>query len=89
MCPLPKIIRKPWEAIRFRHSGRVWVVMLPPHIRLGTPGARFNYLARQCPGDYDPNMPSVSVLNVLINVILGNQAKRTCEGRGDLTNISR
>jgi len=27
MCPLPKIIRKPREANRFRHSGRVWMVM--------------------------------------------------------------
>jgi len=61
---------------------------VPPHIRLGTPGARFNYPARQCPGDYDPNMPSVSVLNVLINVVAGNKAKRL-GGRGDLINISR
>jgi hypothetical protein len=53
-----------------------------PHIQLGTPGARINYLARQCPGDYDPNMPSVSVLNVLINVVAGNKAKRLVKAEG-------
>jgi hypothetical protein len=53
------------------------------YIRLGTPGARFDYLARQCLRDrVIKHAISIISLDVLINAAAGNQAKILVKAEG-------